>query len=176
MSYKILVVIFMLGNILILFRKPCSFCNNNFNHSIFTENLFSCKNCDKKYSNIKSFNQHIKIHNVSKSFKCDVCLKIFLSKAHLKIHHRTHTGEKPFECEVCKRKFAEKSNLVRHQATHSDVRNFKCSICPEGRFFKTKDGLNHHMVYHYEPKLACSHCEYKTYTRSNLKKHEKTHG
>ena len=73
-------------------------------------------------------------------------------------------------------KFADKFTLVDHQATHSDVRNYKCSICQEGRFFKTKNGLNNHMVFHYEPKFACSRCDYKTHTSTNLKKHEKTHG
>ena len=70
---------------------------------------------------------------------------------------------------------SQKIVLVRHQATHSEIKSFKCSICPEGRFFKTKDGLCNHMVYHYEPKYSCSHCNYKSYTTSDLKKHEKTH-
>ena len=78
-------------------------------------------------------------------------------------------------CQVCDRKFARKSALVQHQATHSNVRSFKCSICPEGRCFKTKSQLINHMVYHYEPKFACSHCDYKTHTRGNLKRHEKLH-
>ena len=71
--------------------------------------------------------------------------------------------------------FAQKSNLVRHLATHSNVRNFKCSICPEGRSFKTKKHLNQHMVFHYEPKFSCGHCDYKAHTKSNLSQHEKFH-
>ena len=86
-----------------------------------------------------------------------------------------HTGEKPFACQVCDRKFAHKSTLVRHQATHSYVREFNCSTCPEGRLSKTKSLLSHHMVYHYEPKFACNHCEYKCHTKSGLNAHEKIH-
>ena len=117
----------------------------------------------------------MKIHDYSKSFKCDVCLKVFPNKSCLKIHYRTHTGEKPFACQVCDRRFARKCTLARHLATHSEIKPFKCSICPEGKFFKTKVGLNNHMVYHYEPKFSCIQCDYKTHTKCNLKTHEKTH-
>ena len=61
--------------------------------------------------------------------------------------------------------FAQNAHLVRHQATHSDVRNFKCSICPDGRFFKTKDQLSQHMVYHYKPRFSCSYCYHKSYRK-----------
>ena len=117
----------------------------------------------------------MKVHDESKSFKCDVCLKVFTRNSKLKIHYRTHTGEKPFACQVCARKFAFKGALVRHQAIHSEIRSVKCSICPEGRFFKTKNELRQHMLFHYEPKFSCSFCDHKSYTTSSLKTHEKTH-
>ena len=101
-------------------------------------------------------------------------MKIFFKKNDLKRHYRIHTVEKPFVCQTCNRKFAVKSALVRHQATHSDVRSFKCSICPESRYFKTKTNLNQHMKFHFEIKIACSHCKYKTHTKQNLVKHEKS--
>ena len=100
---------------------------------------------------------------------------MFSNENDLKRHYRTHTGEKHFVCQNCNRKFAVKSALVRHQATHSGVRSFKCFICPESRYFKTKRDLNQHMVFHYEPKFACSNCDYKTHTKSNLNKHKKFH-
>ena len=136
---------------------------------------FYCQVCDRSNSSKGNLNQHMKVHDKSEAFKCDVCLKVFSNKIDFKKHYRIHTGEKPFACQVCDKKFSQKHHLVRHQTTHSDVRSFKCSICPEGRFFKTKGCLRNHMVFHYEPKFACSHCDYKSYTSGNLKRHIKAH-
>ena len=109
------------------------------------------------------------------STECDVCLKVFCNKRSLKLHYRTHTGEKPFACRICNKTFPRKDSLVRHQATHTNNRPFKCSICPEARYFKTKNSLTIHMVYHYEPKYSCNYCDHKSYTKCNLNTHEKTH-
>ena len=137
--------------------------------------MFNSQIIDQISSSNRSFNQNKKANNRSKAFKCDVCLKVFSYKSQFQEHYRIHTGDKPFACQVCDKKFAQKGQLVRHQATHSDVRSFKCSICPEGRYFKTKHDLNQHMVFHYEPKFACSHCEYKAHTKQSLNQHVKTH-
>ena len=142
---------------------------------MFTEKLFECRTCDKRFSNKGNLIQHMKIHDKSKAFKCDVCLKVLPYKSKLQEHYRTHTGEKPFACQVCEKKFAHKCALVQHQATHSEVRSFKCSICPKDRYFKTKHYLNQHMVFHYKPKFACSHCDYKSHRKNNLDRHLKTH-
>ena len=102
-------------------------------------------------------------------------MKIFGQKSYPKWHYRTHTRKKYFACQVCDRTVAQKGRLLQHQATHTEIRPFKCSICPEGRFFKTKDHLNRHMVFHYEPKFYCCYCDHKSYTTTDLKMHEKTH-
>ena len=142
---------------------------------MFTEKSFKGQICDKRFFKKSNLNQHMKIHNKSNAFKCDICMKVFSKKCNLVVHYRIHTGEKPFACQVCDRKFSRKDILVRHQATHNEVRSFKCSICPEGRYFKTKARLTNHMVFHYEPKFACSHCEYKAHTKQSLDKHVKTY-
>ena len=116
----------------------------------------------------------MKVHDESKAFKCDVCLKLCLSRSELKSHYRTHTGEKPFACQICDRNYARKSDLVRHQATHRDDKPFRCSICPEERYFKTKDCLRKHMVYHMNQSFLAI-IDHKSYTKCNLNAQKKTY-
>ena len=161
-------------------RKICLLLKNIHNHFktpviIPTEKEFNCDICHRSYSNKGNLKQHIKVHDESKALKCDVCLKLFCNKTQLKSHYKTHTGEKPFACQICDRKFSLKHALTRHQASHRDDKPFKCSICPEGRYFKTKNGLSMHMVFHYERKFLCNYCDHKSYTKSSLNAHEKTH-
>ena len=137
--------------------------------------IFNCNICHRSYSTKGNLNLHMRVHDDLKGFKCNICFKNFQSQNDIKKHYRIHTGEKPFSCQICDKKFVQKIQLIQHEATHSKIKSFKCSICPEGRFFKTKKGLKEHMVFHFEPKYSCSHCDYKTHTKSNLTRHEKSH-
>ena len=107
------------------------------------------------------------------SHQCEVCQKSFYNTSDLTRHMRTHSGVKPYVCPFCDKRFATKSDLKKHQATHSNERKFKCNICPDERYFKTKGQLRKHLVYHYEPKHSCLHCNKKCHTLTDLTKHLK---
>ena len=50
---------------------------------------FSCKKCDKTYSNRFSLHRH-KISHTERNHSCTFCLKKFFLKHHLKQHEKTH--------------------------------------------------------------------------------------
>ena len=148
--------------------------NHQATHS--DERKFKCEICpDERYFKTKKqLSAHMKFH-CEPSHQCEVCRKSFHCKSTLNRHMRIHTGEKPYACSTCGKKFARKSHLQLHQATHSDKKKFKCETCPDNRRFKTKHALKIHMVFHYEPKLTCLHCNKKFHTSSTLNRHMKIH-
>jgi len=80
---------------------------------------FSCRFCDREFTNANSLSRHENVHTGRAPLECDVCLKTFISKSILCIHKRSHTGVKPYACFICGRSFTQKSNLVLHYRTHT---------------------------------------------------------
>ena len=78
-------------------------------------------------------------------------------------------------CSTCDKKFAHKANLQNHETTHSDERKFKCEICQDERYFKTKQDLNNHMKFHYEPSYQCQVCQKSFHCKKDLNRHMRTH-
>jgi uncharacterized Zn-finger protein len=104
--------------------------------------LFSCRFCDKEFSNANSLSRHENVHTGKTPIECDVCFKTFISKSILCIHKRSHTGEKPYACNVCGRSFTQKSHLVLHHRTHTGEKPYKCVLC-EKKFSSTSGRAEH---------------------------------
>merc|ERR1739838_64297 len=85
------------------------------------------------------------------------------------------TELKTFEmmkCSLCK-EFCERSQIREHLMEHfsgsaSSSSNF-CEQC--GETFRAPHLLSYHALSHETPKVPCSSCQYKGYTKGNLKKH-----
>lgn len=54
-----------------------------------------------------------------KPFSCKICDKQFTQRANLQKHERVHTGERPFVCPICRKCYAQHSNMKKHVLTHN---------------------------------------------------------
>ena len=83
-------------------------------------------------------------------------------------------AKKEFQCPKCLKKFAGKGLLNIHtMRIHSNVRPFICGQCSKG--FKTKSELTKHEGTHGESSLQCDLCELKLANPATLKHHRMTH-
>ncbi|PIO38466.1 hypothetical protein AB205_0143570, partial [Aquarana catesbeiana] len=83
------------------------------------ENLFSCSECGKSFTQKGNLFTHQRIHKE--------CGKSFNHKGDLVKHQKTHTGEHPYSCSECGKSFIFKGNLVQHQIIHTGF--YKVSGC-----------------------------------------------
>ncbi|XP_046407864.1 zinc finger protein 84-like [Ischnura elegans] len=68
-------------------------------------------------------------HTAMKPYSCKGCEKSFSQKSNLFDHIRTHTKEKPYSCGECEKSFSQKSNLVAHIRTHTKEKPYSCNEC-----------------------------------------------
>lgn len=79
-----------------------------------TEKTVPCPQCDMKFFEISSLNQHLIRHNPVKKYQCRFCKKKFPRLETLQRHERIHTGEKRKVCSVCGERFVQKASLNYH--------------------------------------------------------------
>lgn len=84
-----------------------------------TENYVSqqCPVCNKTVKS--NFKQHMKNHELERSFKCELCDARFKNAYGVKVHMLTHNGKKDYCCDVCKKEFGTSSNLASHMRIHT---------------------------------------------------------
>ncbi|XP_014279612.1 oocyte zinc finger protein XlCOF6 [Halyomorpha halys] len=179
----------------------CSLCdlsfktktNLSFHFRTHSDVPFTCKECDKTYSERKTLNRHIRIvHSSNEKFVCDQCGKTFKSSANLSLHYTLHTGSKPYSCSLCPKSFVYKSTYVAHMKVHRNDQLFKCNTCPDkkscqhhcearpwlctvcGKGYPLKGTLKNHMKSHNPEKpFKCSECSKSFMKRQSLECHVK---
>ncbi|XP_071035655.1 zinc finger protein 423 isoform X1 [Parasteatoda tepidariorum] len=176
--------------------KPyiCSLCHQKFffkaewsNHSFCHPNYpkeianFSCQDCNLRFTSLKSYQSHCKIHESSGNFKCTLCPEAFAAPGDLQQHHfKYHAdneftdGKKSFPCNDCDQVFPCKSNLQGHQRIHSQGAKFTCPTC--NKAFSVSRNLTIHMRTHTGVKpYECPICKMRFARKENRKAHLKSH-
>ncbi|KOB79031.1 Uncharacterized protein OBRU01_01242, partial [Operophtera brumata] len=149
-----------------------------------TNSDYFCPTCNKKHVTKKALDQHIKVHDISRSYVCEICEYRFNTKANLKTHkeniHRTKS--ETVACTVCYKLMNSPQILKRHMKIHTEKppkihacdRPYACDMCP--KTYAKRQALKVHVRSHTgERPFNCDKCS-KTFTRYEiLKRHLKTH-
>uniref|UniRef100_A0A8C5MRU2 C2H2-type domain-containing protein n=1 Tax=Leptobrachium leishanense TaxID=445787 RepID=A0A8C5MRU2_9ANUR len=142
--------------------------------NVYTEEQFSCPECEKHFTNTFALKKHQRIHTRNKPFKCHECGKCFTCHSRLARHKMVHTGEKPFKCSECGKCFTMASSIARHKNIHTGEKPFKCSEC--GKCFTRASNLAaHKMVHTGEKMFKCPECGKCFTSHSRLERHKMMH-
>lgn len=119
--------------------------------------------------NLKS---HSKWHTTERTHVCTDCLKTFKTSACLIKHIKgCHSIEpKIYTCNICSQTFSDRSSRLKHKRVHIVKPIYKCSIC--SFVAKTEYRL---LKVHMKP-FKCNVCSRKFSTKSNMDRHQRTHG
>uniref|UniRef100_A0A8C5QL61 Uncharacterized protein n=1 Tax=Leptobrachium leishanense TaxID=445787 RepID=A0A8C5QL61_9ANUR len=142
--------------------------------NVYTEEQFSCPECEKHFTNTFALKKHQRIHKRKRPFKCPECGKCFTFHSILAAHKMIHTKEKPFNCTECGKWFSRSSNLAAHKMIHTGVKPFNCSECLKG--FTAASHLAIHKIIHTgEKPFKCLECGKGFSQASNLAAHKMIH-
>ena len=134
------------------------------------ENVYSCAQCEKRFSSMSGLNNHTNIH--TGKHRCTECGRCCFTRHHLAVHRRSHSGEKTFECTVCSKRFTMSGHLVAHSRIHSGEKPYKCHVCEKA--FSLSSHLHVHMRVHTGDKPhKCSLCNKCFRDSSNLQQHKR---
>ena len=139
--------------------------NSELEQNFIREDMpFSCKRCGKKFSKLKSQQEHELKKNSCTTVRilpCKHCDKTFTKKKRLTIHERQHT--KPYSCKKCEKKLSSMSNLRCHeeicgkpivQVLHG-IQNSKTCKC--GKKFGKYCKLDRHLRHYQEKEIREKH-------------------
>lgn len=163
-----------------------------------TKEEFQCAICCDKFAEFKTLNQHMNVH--FQNFICEQCgtgfitperlrthafshesgsLKIFRSTNAKNEHYATvHMQVKRHRCPHCPETFRNYFQRNKHITNvHGlKLKEFKCTMCPKVFTLSGKLGVHIRTVHLKVKRHACDVCEWKFYSKSELKEHMIRHG
>lgn len=165
---------------------------------------FQCAICEDKYEEFKTLNQHMNVHfqnficeqcgtgfitperlrthansHKTGSIQCDSCDKVFRSTNAKNEHYAiVHMRVKRHRCPHCPETFRNYFQRNKHIANiHGlKLKEFKCTMCPKVFTLSGKLGVHVRTVHLKLKRHACDVCEWKFYSKSELKEHMVKHG
>lgn len=169
-----------------------------------TKEEFQCALCCDKYDEFKTLNQHMNIHfqnficeqcgtgfmtperlrthafsHETGSFPCDGCDKVFRSTNAKNEHYATvHVQVRRHRCPHCTERFRNYFQRNKHilNVHGLKTKEFKCTMCPKVFTLSGKLGVHIRTVHLKVKRHACEVCEWKFYSKSELKEHMIRHG
>ena len=99
------------------------------NH-IHSDKILTCKICEKTLIGLKSFNNHIQIHQTFECTKCEATVKMNSRSAHMKACSDVETRK--FNCKECPYVVDRQDRLEKHQEkkhSKSVSNKFQCTFC-----------------------------------------------
>ncbi|CAH0730998.1 unnamed protein product, partial [Brenthis ino] len=136
-----------------------------------------CKPCNKTFSSIATYQQHMKISkkHVSENdfkFMCSDCGKRFPTKSRLRDHiNWEHLKNFVYSCDECHKVFKTSNSVYLHKQVHrKDTVQHLCDHC--GKPFPNHAKLRSHMLgQHGGAAHACAHCGARFAWHSCLSRH-----
>ncbi|XP_031766436.1 zinc finger protein 184-like isoform X2 [Galleria mellonella] len=126
--------------------------------------------------------EHVKTHELVRSYKCNCCGIVLRSRLGYIQHMRLHTGEKPYACSYCNETFSASSRRSEHvRKVHKcqKVLRHGCDFCPAR--FNLPYRLRKHVATAHsseagaQVQFECSECHEKFGSCRGLLHHSRKH-
>ena len=135
---------------------------------------FRCVRCKQLFDSVGELNDHF--INKHRRLKCNQCGKLFNKPRSYEKHQYAHAS-KPHKCDICGKGFTFQNHLKTHQLCHNPPKQFMCSKRNCTRGYSSKSDLKKHEKTHNAKWIRCKYegCTYKTKDSRNYTTHQKTH-
>ncbi|KER18582.1 hypothetical protein T265_15962, partial [Opisthorchis viverrini] len=101
-----------------------------------TQNLYTCKVCDKPFQFRSKLERHQAIHDNIKKHQCKFCDAKFNDpsavRRHQKLQHSDEETMRSFRkhvCPLCGKRFLFATDIPNHLVVHTNEKDFVCEVC-----------------------------------------------